>query len=107
MRRDGPADRPHQGETRFVTPADLSDAEAARCAELALAAHEALGLRDLSRTDLIVRDGEPVFIEVNVAPGMTETSLFPQAAAAGGHDLGVMYRGLVELALADPALARG
>ncbi len=70
------------GETRFVTPADLSEEEAGRCAEVALAAHAALGLRDLSRTDIIVRDGQAVFIEVNVAPGMTETSLLPLAIEA-------------------------
>ncbi len=42
--------------------------------------HVLLGLRDWSRTDMIVdADGRPWFLEVNVAPGMTETSLFPQA----------------------------
>ena len=86
------------GETRFVTPADLSDAEAARCAELALAAHEALGLRDLSRTDLIVRDGEPVFIEVNVAPGMTETSLLPLAIEASDASFAEVCAALVRVA---------
>lgn len=70
------------GETRFVTPAEVTDDEAARCAELALAAHTILGLRDLSRTDIIIRDGQPVFIEVNVAPGMTETSSLPLAIEA-------------------------
>ena len=48
---------------------------AAECARVAVAAHEALGLRDLSRSDLIVdADGTVWFLEVNVAPGMTETS---------------------------------
>ena len=70
------------GETRFVAPAELDDDVSAACASLALAAHRVLGLRDLSRTDLIVRDGVPVFLEVNVAPGMTETSLVPLAIEA-------------------------
>ena len=49
-----------------------------RCARVALLAHEALGLRDLSRSDLIVDDeGRVWFLEVNVAPGFTETSTVP------------------------------
>jgi D-alanine-D-alanine ligase len=59
-----------------------------------------LGLRDLSRTDLIVdSDGAPWFLEVNVAPGMTETSLVPLSVAAAGHDLGGLLHRLVEQAV--------
>jgi D-alanine-D-alanine ligase len=66
---------------------------------MALTAHRAFGLRHLSRTDLIVdRDGHSWFLEVNVAPGMTETSLLPQAAEAAGEDHGILYRRLVEVA---------
>lgn len=86
------------GETRFVTPAVLDEVVAARCAELALAAHEALGLRDLSRTDMIVRDGEPVFLEVNVAPGMTETSLLPLAIEASDASFAEVCSALVSVA---------
>ncbi|MNW65495.1 D-alanine--D-alanine ligase [compost metagenome] len=69
---------------------------AARVAQVAVDAHIALGLRGLSRSDLIVDpDGVPHFLEVNVAPGMTETSLFPQAAHAAGLDLGGLYRQIV------------
>ncbi|MGO2042222.1 MAG: hypothetical protein ACTH2O_06520 [Cellulosimicrobium funkei] len=64
--------------------------------EVAVRAHSALGLRDLSRTDVILdADGVVQFLEVNVAPGMTETSLLPQAARAAGLDLGHLYRSLV------------
>jgi D-alanine-D-alanine ligase len=64
-----------------------------------VAAHDALTLRDLSRTDLIVdADGVPWFLEVNVAPGMTETSLFPQAVSAAGLDLGTLWHALVDRA---------
>lgn len=67
---------------------------------MAVSAHQVLGLRHLSRTDLIIDgDGVPWFLEVNVAPGMTETSLFPQAAEAGGHHLPTLYRSLVEAGL--------
>ena len=59
------------------------------------------GLARISRTDLIVdADGVPWFLEVNVAPGMTETSLLPQAAEAAGFGLGPLYRALVDAAIA-------
>jgi D-alanine-D-alanine ligase len=87
------------GATEFFVPARIDAETAAACSKAALMAHAALGLRDLSRTDLIVDDtGQPYFLEVNVAPGMTETSLFPQAAAAAGLDLGSTWRDLVERA---------
>ncbi len=87
------------GATQFVVPADLDDAVAAACAEVAVTAHRALGLRDLSRSDLVVdTDGVPWFLEVNVAPGMTETSLVPLAAEAAGLELGVLCRDLLAVA---------
>ena len=59
-----------------------------------------LGLRDWSRTDLIVdADGTPWFLEVNVAPGMTETSLVPQALVAADIDMGAQMEALVERAI--------
>ncbi len=89
------------GETRFLVPAELPDAVSAACAELAVAAHKVLGLSSLSRADIIVRpDGTPVFIEVNSAPGMTETSQFPQAVEAAGWDFGLLCAQLVDNAWA-------
>lgn len=84
------------GATRFIAPASIDADVAARCAELAIGAHTALGLRDLSRTDLIIdADGTPVFLEANVAPGMTETSTMPLAMEAAGLDLGQVLSDLV------------
>ncbi|MEV4247218.1 D-alanine--D-alanine ligase [Streptosporangium canum] len=92
------------GHTEFFAPARLSPEAAAACAEMAVTAHTALGLRDISRTDLIVDgDGLPHFLEVNVAPGMTETSLFPMAVEAAGDDLGTLCRVLLEQAAARGA----
>jgi D-alanine-D-alanine ligase len=66
------------GSTEFVVPAKLTDELAAECARVAVTAHEALGLRDLSRSDLMIdADGKVWFLEVNVAPGLTETSTVP------------------------------
>ena len=92
------------GATRFLCPAQVDAEVAARCADLALEVHEELGLRDLSRTDLIVTaEGEPVFLEVNVAPGMTETSAVPLAIEAAGWNLGRTCADLVRAAAARGA----
>ncbi|MCU1525461.1 MAG: D-alanine--D-alanine ligase [Microbacteriaceae bacterium] len=94
--------RYNAGETRFYTPARLSDEISARAAEVALRAHRALGLRHLSRVDLIVDGaGTPWFLEANVLPGLTETSLLPQALEAAGHDLGWVYSALAEAAIRE------
>lgn len=88
--------RYNPGRTSYYAPARLTPQVSARVADMAVRAHLALGLRDLSRSDLIVdTEGIPHFLEVNVAPGMTETSLFPQAAQAAGRDLGDLYRAIV------------
>jgi D-alanine-D-alanine ligase len=102
--RDGVYDyaaRYTAGLTTWHTPARLSDQVAAQVAETALAAHKALGLRDLSRVDLIVaEDGSPQVLGINVSPGMTETSLLPLAVQAAGLDLGRILATLVERAVA-------
>lgn len=91
--------RYNAGETRFFTPARLSDEVTARAAQAAVDAHVALGMRHLSRVDLIVDGaGTPWFLEANVLPGLTETSLLPQALEAAGHDLGWVYTRLAEAA---------
>lgn len=87
------------GRTEYFAPARLAPETAQRVADAAVTVHRALGLRHLSRTDLIVdAAGVPQFLDVNTAPGMTETSLLPQAALADGQDLGALYRAIVDAA---------
>lgn len=94
--------RYNAGETRFYTPARLSAAVTSQVAEVALRVHQALGLRHLSRVDLIVdADGTAWFLEANVLPGLTETSLLPQALEAAGHALGQVYLALAEAAIQE------
>jgi D-alanine-D-alanine ligase len=88
------------GQTEFHVPARLTPAESKAAAEAAITAHRALGLRDVSRTDLIVSGGEAHFLEVNVAPGMTETSTLPMALDASGRSLGIVCRDLLSQAAA-------
>jgi len=89
------------GLTTYFTPARLSDEVAAAAADLAIGAHRVLGLRDVSRTDAIAApDGTVHFLEVNVSPGLTETSMLPMSVEAAGRDLGELYATLVERAIA-------
>lgn len=85
------------GMTEYHTPARLEAGIATAVAEVAVTAHRALGLRDLSRTDVIVTPGGEVeYLETNVSPGMTATSLLPLAAAAADIDLGALCRDLLQ-----------
>ncbi|MDQ3455805.1 MAG: D-alanine--D-alanine ligase [Actinomycetota bacterium] len=89
------------GMTTYHTPARLPAGVLHAVEDLAVTVHRTLGLRDLSRTDAIVgADGRVHFLEVNVSPGMTETSMLPMAVAAAGLDLGATLRGLVSAAVA-------
>jgi len=89
------------GATEFFTPARLSGEAAASAAAVSLSVYRTLGHQHLSRVDLIIdADGRPWFLEANVSPGMTETSLLPMAVEASGLDPSEVYAGIVERALA-------
>ena len=88
------------GATREVCPAAVSDRIRDQAQDYGLRAHKALQLRGYSRTDMIIRDnGEIVLLETNTIPGMTPTSLLPQAAAQSGLDFPALLDRLIELAL--------
>ena len=87
------------GMTEYHVPARLDASVAQAAADTAITAHRALGLRDISRTDVIVTAGGHVeYLETNVAPGMTATSLLPLAAAAAELELGTLCRDLLHQA---------
>ena len=90
------------GATRFIVPAELDDKAAANVDALARGVVEVLKLDGPVRVDMIVDDdGEAWFLEANVAPGMTETSLVPMALEAAGLGLGEVYGRFVEQAAQD------
>ena len=98
--RFGYQERYTAGETNYYVPARVSKAIAERAAKLAIDAHIALGLRHISRVDAIVdKKGVVWFLEANVCPGMTETSLLPQAITAEGSTLSSVYLSLAEAAV--------
>jgi D-alanine-D-alanine ligase len=74
------------GRTKFVCPADLDEAVAARASEIALAVYALLGCRGFGRVDLMLDSaGQELYVlEADPIPGLTETSLLPQAADAAG-----------------------
>jgi D-alanine-D-alanine ligase len=81
------------GGSTHVVPAKVDEDLAARLQMLALSTHRLIGLRDYSRTDFIVsKEGRPQILEVNTLPGLTQTSLIPDACAA----LGISYEALVD-----------
>lgn len=89
------------GGSRHLCPAPFDSDVRERIGAAALAAHAAVGARDLSRTDFIVAEsGEFVVLEINNLPGMTKVSLFPEAAAVFGLDFPALTDHLVRRAFA-------
>lgn len=93
------------GRTSFVCPAELSAAESAAVGEAALGAYRTLGCAGFSRVDLILGADGPQVLEVNAIPGLTDTSLLPQAAEAAGMSFERLVERILDLAVdgAGPA----
>jgi len=88
------------GATEYFAPARLPTTVNETVAQAAVTVHGALGLRDLSRIDLVVTDdGIAHLLEANTSPGMTETSLVPMAVHAAGRSVGTLLRDLLEQAV--------
>jgi D-alanine-D-alanine ligase len=88
------------GCTEYFCPADFDPAMTKRIQSAAVGAFKAIGGRDYARVDVMVRaSGEPMVLEVNTLPGMTETSLLPKAAAAAGLNYAELCQRMVDLAL--------
>ncbi len=91
------------GLSDHIMPAPLPDEQYRRTQEVAVLAFESLGCRDLSRADFVVPEhGEPILLELNTMPGMTPTSLFPDAA----REAGISFEELAAL-LIERAVGRG
>ncbi len=96
------------GGSDHCCPADLPEPLTARVQRMAVAAHQVLGCRDLSRADFVVPAGDDpaavVLLEVNTMPGMTGTSLYPEAVNQGGIRFAQLCAGMVKAALERPGL---
>lgn len=91
------------GATLEVTPAELPPALTSQVMDMAAHVHEIVGCRGWSRSDFMIDEQGPVWLEVNTVPGLTPTSLYPQAAAAAGISYTDMITQFIERALRDAA----
>lgn len=97
------------GRTEFVCPAELGADTEAAVNEAALRSFEALGCSGFARIDLMLADAGPEVLEVNAVPGLTDTSLLPQAAEAAGLDFDELVERVLALAIErrpSPAASR-
>ncbi|HEX6602684.1 MAG TPA: D-alanine--D-alanine ligase [Solirubrobacterales bacterium] len=92
------------GRTRFACPAELTAEEERAVTEAALATYSALGCTGFARIDLILGSDGPWLLEANAIPGLTDTSLLPQAAEAAGLSFEQLVERILDLAL-KPATA--
>ena len=88
------------GGARHVCPAHISEEQTRAIQDLALDAFRALGLKVYGRVDVMLpKDGAPTVLEINTIPGMTETSLLPEAAAAVDISYPELCARIIELSL--------
>ncbi len=90
------------GATEEICPAAIADTLRRQVQEYAVRAHRTLHLRGYSRTDFVVAEDDSVYLlETNTIPGMTETSLLPQAAQAHGLSFSALLEKLIELGMEE------
>lgn len=94
------------GATQEICPARIDEATTQKAQSYAKMAHRALCCRGYSRTDMILADGQLYVLETNTIPGMTPTSLLPQAAKAAGIDFSRLLDKLIELSLEEKKSSR-
>jgi D-alanine-D-alanine ligase len=91
------------GKTDFICPAELPADVATRVQEIAVSVFRLLGCYGFARVDMILsKDGDPQVLEGQAIPGLTETSLLPQAAEASGLSFEQLIDLILEQALARP-----
>ena len=92
------------GVSQEICPARIDDKLTQKAQTLAKMAHRALACKGYSRTDMILKGQDIFVLETNTIPGMTATSLLPQAAAAAGLNFSQILDKLIELSIeAHPA----
>ena len=93
------------GGSRHLVPAPIDGDLTARLQMLALSVHRLLGLRDYSRTDIIVtKEGRPYILEINALPGLTPLSIFPDETRAAGMSFEALIERLLQFALGRAVL---
>ena len=87
------------GETEEIVPARISKNAEKTAREYARIAHNAIGAKDFSRTDLIVAGDKIVVLEINTLPGLTQTSLLPKSADSAGISYADLCENILQSAM--------
>ena len=87
------------GKSQEITPADISDDTRIKIENNAKKVYEILDLKGVSRAEYILVDDTPYFLEINMVPGLTEASIFPQQAVAAGLSLQELFENAIEMAI--------
>lgn len=89
----------YMGKSQEITPARISDAEKERVERQAMKVYQVLNMKGFSRSEFIIVDGVPYFLEINTVPGMTEESLLPQQAKEASISLSDLFDYAIQQAL--------
>jgi len=89
----------YMGKSKEITPARISQAEKELVEKQAKKIYQILNMKGFSRSEFIIVDGVPYFLEINAVPGMTEESLLPQQAKVASISLSELFDNAIQLAL--------
>ena len=89
----------YEGKSQEITPARISAAEKEKVVSLATKVYQVLNMKGFSRSEFIIVDGEPYFLEINTVPGMTKESLLPQQAKEASISLTDLFDNAIQMAL--------
>ncbi len=87
------------GKSQEITPADISESTRQKIEEVSKKVYEVLDLNGISRAEYILRNDTPYFLEINMVPGLTEASIFPQQAKAANIELSELFDNAIQMAL--------
>lgn len=87
------------GASEEITPAKISQAVHKKLEEVAIKLYQCLDMKGFSRSEFILVDNEPYFLEINMVPGLTTESLIPQQAAEAGITLEDLFHNAIEMAI--------
>ena len=89
----------YEGKSQEITPARISAAEKEKVVSLATKVYQVLNMKGFSRSEFIIVDGAPYFLEINTVPGMTKESLLPQQAKEASISLADLFDNAIQMAL--------
>jgi D-alanine-D-alanine ligase len=88
----------YEGKSHEITPARISSEEQLKVEAVAEKVYKVLNMSGFSRSEYILVNGEPHFLEINTVPGLTEASILPQQAQAAGISLAELFESAIEAA---------